>query len=767
MTRCAPPPAEFLDVIGRARAEGRDTLLEPEAAVVLEMLGIRRPAGVCVGGPPEDESGSEEACSRLSGDLVVVKVVAARLSHKSDRGGVRIVPKRATAIREAMASMRESLADCDIRGFMISEFVEHGSNPAAELLIGARWTDDFGPVVSIAPGGVFTEYLARSITPGKEVAIFAPGLACERTIDVALGKSFIGPLVAGAVRRQAPLMGADQLHDLLRRFLRFAADHIPHDVREIEINPLVPTMDGGIALDTRVQVGRAAEAVEPERPLEKIHNLLEPKSIAVIGVSRAMNPGHVIVANLLREGFDRDRIWIVKPGESEIDGCRCFDDIESLPERVDLLVLSVSAEQIPDYVARAVASRKAESMIVIPGGMGEHSGSESLEESVRESIRSARHTDWKGPVVNGGNCLGIRSLPGRYDTIFLPQYKLQPTVRVDGSGRGRPEAPVAVVSQSGAFAVSKLTKLGMSPRYLISIGNQVDLTVGDYMEFLEADPSIDVFAFYVEGFRPLDGRRWLAAASRATSTGRPVILYRAGRTDAGAKATATHTAAIAGDAVVSRELATQAGVIVADSIEEFEDLVRLFSMLHQRSVRGLRLAAMSNAGFESVAFADNLGPFSLSKLTGSTRERIAARLRESRLDRIVTIVNPLDVNPLLSDEPFAACAADLIEDPDVDLAVIGCVPLTGALQTLPADEGHRENALAAESVVSRFVDLWQATRKPWILVFDAGSEYDLVARRTEEAGIPTFRSADRAMRVFGRFAEWSRRWRDVEGAGVS
>ena len=106
---------------------------------------------------------------------------------------------------------------------------------------------------------------------------------------------------------------------------------------------------------------------------------------------------------------------------------------------------------------------------------------------------------------------------------------------------------VAVVSQSGAFVLSRLDRLEwLDPRYVVTVGNQIDLTVGDYMDHFADDPEIDIAACYVEGFRPGDGRRWIEAASRLTSRGGSVVLLRAGRTVAGARAAATHTAALQG-----------------------------------------------------------------------------------------------------------------------------------------------------------------------------------------------------------------------------
>ncbi|HEY0593116.1 MAG TPA: CoA-binding protein, partial [Thermoanaerobaculia bacterium] len=200
--------------------------------------------------------------------------------------------------------------------------------------------------------------------------------------------------------------------------------------------------------------------------------------------------------------------------------------------------------------------------------------------------------------------------------------------------------------------------------------------------------------------------------------------------------------------------ARAAGVVVAESLDEFEDLVRLFTLLSGRRLEGKRLAAMSNAGFETVAFADTLSGFELASIGASTRTRLEAIVRGERLERVVSIANPRDVTPMMSDAAFASAAAALLDDEGVDAAIVGCVPLTPALMTLPAGPEHSEDVAAPKSVASRLAELWRASAKPWVAVIDSGSLYDPMAAVLEDAGIPLFRTADRALRAFARWAEW-------------
>ncbi len=733
-------------ILAAARTAGREHLLETEGLAIVRSLGVEVPLHVCVNG---FRGAREIDLSAFPGDKVVIKVVSDTILHKSDAGGVAVVPKDRGAVMAAIQEMEQRLASSS---FSINEFIPHDAGLGGEILLGMRWTDDFGPVVTLGPGGVYAEFLAANLRPGCGTAILSPAFASPRQIAAALENKIAGPLLTGRLRGQPARTTPAALRGLLRRALDFAAATMPHDITELEINPLVFTSRGPVALDALVRIGRGiAERPAAERPIDKIRNLLEPESIAVVGVSaKGNNPGRIVLRNVLAAGFDPARVFVVKPGCDWIDGCCCVPDIASLPRRVDLLVLAIDAAQVPAAVDEVIAGHKAESLIVIPGGLGEHGGSEGTVARLRSALAAERTSDWRGPVVNGGNCLGVRSVPGLFNTLFIPEHKLRfPDVS------DVPAAPLAVLSQSGAFAITRAGGLAsLNPRYLISYGNQLDLTIGDYLTWLAHDPAVDTFACYVEGFQPLDGRRFLAAAAEITASGRTVILYRAGRTAAGAKATASHTASIAGDYAVTRELANAAGVLLADALDDFEDLVRLSCQLRAKRIDGWHLAAVSNAGFECVALADHLGRFQLPAFCPETEWTLAGLFATHRLDTILDVHNPLDVSPILNDEGWEIALRAVLADPVIDVGLFGCVPLTGALATVPAGPGHDEDLTRPGAIADRLARLFAESSKAWVTVIDGGSLYDPLARLLTDRGVPVFRTMDRAMRMLEIYCGW-------------
>jgi acyl-CoA synthetase (NDP forming) len=337
-------------------------------------------------------------------------------------------------------------------------------------------------------------------------------------------------------------------------------------------------------------------------------------------------------------------------------------------------------------------------------------------------------------------------MPGKYNTLFIPEHKLP--LR----SRGEPD-PVALISQSGAFAISRLSKHPrLTPKYVVTCGNQMDATLGDFLERLGEDESIKVFAVYIEGFKSLDGDKLVRSCARITSSGRTVIAYRGGRSPAGAAASASHTASIAGDYAVTRELLSQAGAIVAESLDAFDDALSAFTLLREKRRGGRRLGALSNAGFECVAMADSLGPLELAAFSPETTARLAAAYEKAGIAGIVDLHNPADLTPMADDEAYEECFRAILDDPGVDCGIAGIVPLAAALRSLDSGPDYAGDLRREDGIPARYGRLMAASAKPWVAVVDSGPLYDALASALESRGVPTFRSADRALAALGLWA---------------
>jgi len=743
-------------VLERAERDGRTFLLEPEVYEILKDAGIAVPRHVLV---PAGQAVRRKDLQALRAPEVVVKIVSPLVIHKSDVGGVAFAKAEPAAVNRACAAMLRTVlartpagerkaVRASVRGFLLVEKVAFENvGFGSEILLGLRNSQDFGPVLTMGSGGLEVEYMNARLKSGRAVAI-----ASAHLLDGSKAQEILEPLtffgkLAAVFRGRKPLVSPHTLVETLLRFRDLAAAFSAHSeatpfvLEETEVNPFVVRRGRLVPLDGVCRFSRA-KAAPSARPVEAVGRLLKPASIGIIGVSEKMNIGHVILNNILKGGFDPAGVVVVKPGLETIEGCRCVPTIADMPETVDLFVLTLAADQCYDVMKDLVEHGKARSVILIAGGMGEKEGGGSIEDRIRGLLREGRASGRTTPVVNGGNCLGVVSKPGRYDTLFIPDYKL-PRPKTAGSA-------TAMISQSGAFMICRMSKMpSLEPVYSVSLGNQIDLTASDYLKYLKDDPAVRTFCVYMEGFKPGDGLAFAEAVREITASGRRVLVYKAGRSPEGRSATSSHTASVAGDYGVFKAVCEQAGAIVADDLFEFESLTKGLAWLEGREVRGRRVGLVSNAGFECVMMADNLkdgGGLDLAAFSPATRERILSCLQPLGIDRLADVHNPLDVTPVADDAAFVESARAFIEDPGVDCAVISNVPLTKALQTLPAGEGHAEDLTRPGGFADRTIALFRSTTKPIVVNIDSGALYDPLADHLERAGIPVFRRSDEALR---------------------
>jgi acyl-CoA synthetase (NDP forming) len=765
-----PGLVRIAGIFAAAEKDGRDALLEPEVYEVLAAAGLRAPRHVFL---PVGTRATRAGLPFPKAVKLVVKIVSPLIVHKSDLGGVEFVKADAASVNAACDRMLRTVprrylrwlegpsgapagkaatprdVRKSIRGFLVAEKVDFEDvGFGSEILIGVRCTREFGPVLTVGGGGLEVEYMNERLREGRAAAIASAHLLAEEQVQGLLEPLAFFGKVAAEFRGRRPLVTAKVLaeavrsfRDLATAFSPFSGDS-PFTIEEAEVNPFVIRGGRLVALDGVCRFSRAKSQAEA-RPVEAIGNLLRPGSIGIVGVSEKMNIGRIILRNILKSGFPAGDVFVVKPGTERIEGCLCVPSIKDLPRPVDLFVLTLGADQCAPAMEELVEHGKARSVIIIAGGMGEKEGGSFLEDRIREILAEGRRKGALTPVVNGGNCLGIASKPGRYDTTFIPASKL-PRPRSQRSD-------LALISQSGAFMICRMSKLPMiEPLYAVSLGNQIDLTASDYMRHLADDPDARLFAVYMEGFRPGDGLAFARAVREISAAeGRAVLVYKAGRSPEGRIATSSHTASVAGEYAVFRSVLEQAGAIVAGDLFEFESFMKGLVFLEGKKVRGRRVGLMSNAGFECVVLADNLkngAGLELGEFGPETRGRILAALRPLGIDRLQDVRNPLDVTPVADDAAFCECARAILADPGVDCAVISNVPMTPAQQTLAAGEGHGEDLTRPEAFASRMIEIFRGTDKPVVVNLDAGELYTPLAGFLERAGVPVFRRADEAVR---------------------
>ena len=738
------------DMLTAALEAGRDRLHEHEVYALLRLLGFRTPEAIFVEKARELEKADLAA---FAGGRVVCKLISEEMPHRFEHGGIRFSePDRETLLRiygdfEGIAAAH----GIPFRGMLIAEMIEGSDCVPRQLLLSLRQDPSFGPVVFMGLGGVGTEIYTRGLKDDGALFIRAAGDAPDTEgTGRALERSFFYPIVTGRTRIfSEPLIDGGKLIDAVKSLAELGdyfsfASRSTVTIEELEINPLQITDRGDIVpLDALMKISRSApERIHP--PQSGIGRLLEPKTVLIIGASaNKINTGRIILRNIIKGGrIGRENIYLLHPEAKEIEGCRAYPSIDDIPVRADMAVFTIPAgERAAELLERIIDGGKAYAVTIISGGFGETENGKELSSRLDTAIVKGRAKMGGGVVVNGPNCLGIVSRPGGYNTFFLPEYKL-PFI-------GRYGERCAFISQSGAYLVtlvSNITKL-INPKYMITYGNQMDLTATDYLIYMKDDPEIDLFVIYLEGFKPYDGERFLRVAKEIIASGRKIVMYKTGRTAEGAAAVASHTASMAGNYEVLHRILTDAGVMIPDTLNEIEDAIKTFSLLSNKEVCGRRVAIIGNAGFECSVAADRLYSMRLAALSKKT----VARLHEALPNDIIDVRNPVDITPQTNSVDFGRCLEAFVEDGNIDCILASIVAPTPFMETLPAGEGHGEDILHEDSFPNVTIRNFASTKKPMVVSVDSGSLYDPAVEMMENAGVPVFRKVDRAMKALDNF----------------
>jgi len=769
----------------QAHADGRDTLFEYEVYNLLRDSGAETPPRSVL--LARGSRATDEELSGMPGDKVVLKVVSPTIVHKTEVGGVRVVENTPDKIRSAWRRMLyevpENFAACierspscapecyaglsgeplvaaisrDMRGVLLVEFMQSDSQEFGnELIVGIRKTREFGMVIGAGLGGIDTELYAERFRKGQAVVVSSTALTDGETFFELFRKTLSYKKLAGLTRGQRRIVTDEQLIECFSSFIdmanRYSPDNpdAPFVIEELEINPFAYADYLMVPLDGMCRFSKPAK-LPAARPVEKIDFLLHPKTIGIVGVSSSrMNFGRIILKNVLDAGFDRDNLVIIRPGEDEIDGVRCVESLAALGRKLDLFVVAVGAVQVSGLVDEILECDCTESVMLIPGGLGETAESEERAREVIGKINAA-HEQGGGPVFLGGNCMGVVSRPGFYDTWFIPEEKL-PTFMPGKHHRA------AFISQSGAFMLTRLSQCPiLDPAYMVSVGNQTDLTLGDLVAYFADSADVDVIAIYAEGFNDMDGLEFCRAVRRVVLSGKEVVFYKAGRTPEGKSATSGHTASLAGDYTVCESCVRQAGAIVAQSFTQFENLFMLAERLHDKTILGNRLAAMSGAGFEAVGMADSIHSddyrMELAPLSSGTVARLDALFEENKLSPLITVTNPLDITPGADDHVHAEAIRILAQGARIDAVVAGLDPMSPVMRTL-ADPEHADFRFDDErSIAALLAALLPSLDTPVIGVVDGGRLYDPLVDRLKEAGLCTFRTSDQAVAALAQYID--------------
>jgi acyl-CoA synthetase (NDP forming) len=694
-------------VIEQALREKRAVLTEPEAAAVLEAYGIPQPREALAA----TEAEAVQAATRLSFP-VVFKLCSPDILHKSDVGGVRLGLSDETQVRRAFEELRSiaSRQGARFTGVLVQEQVSGD----VELIVGARHDPTFGPVVLVGLGGILAELLkdtALRLAPVSEDA-------ARRMLQEIRGY----PLLKGF--RGRPGVDLEALASLIATVSRLASE-LP--IAELDLNPVILKAGGrgAVTVDRRLILNHA-EPLEPALPpgdaRGAVRRLLTPSSVVVVGASRDLSKVGGRTLNFLTLHDFPGKVFAVNPRGEAIGSVPTFRSIQELPEPVDLACIAVPAEAC-EAVIKECGARGIRSAIIFTSGFAEAGN----EEAERRLVAAARAS---GVRFCGPNTLGILNPEARLCASFSGALNMPPL----------PGGEIAYLSQSGALGGSFMTRLwdrGIAVSRFVSVGNQADLDMADYVDALVDDPAARVIALFVEGVA--DGRKLCRALGRAREAGKPVVVYKAGRSQEGQVAIRFHTGALAGDDAVWSAALRQSGAIrVQDMAALFEAAVAL---AWQPPPRGLRVGIVSTSGGACGILADECRRhgFEIPELPPATRKRVEAELPAFGASR-----NPIDVTAQMLGRPtmLRDVLAIVAEEPDIDAILLMLTTLTDPL---------------AEQVASDVAAAVRGLDKPvlmgWIVTPSLAKKG---MGRIIEARIPLYDSPERIVLALAALAEWPR-----------
>jgi acyl-CoA synthetase (NDP forming) len=459
---------------------------------------------------------------------------------------------------------------------------------------------------------------------------------------------------------------------------------------------------------------------------EELDYIFKPKSIAVIGASDTLRKwGYLMVERPLKTGF-KGTIYPINPTKPEIFGLPTYPSVSTVPGPIDLAVITTPAATVPD-VLRDCIEKGIKGAVVISAGFAE------VGEEGREIQRAMVEVARSGGIrLVGPNGMGIWSAAGQLSLCF-PQA---------------PKAgPIAFISQSGTFGVA-MAQVASSKGYglskFISIGNQADLEVADYLEYLADDEDTKVIVLYLEGLK--DGRRFFTVARRVIKK-KPIVVYKAGRSAAGARATLSHTASLAGSDKIFDGVSKQIGLLQAH--EAFHLFEMAEALVELPLADGNRVAILGSGG-QGVVGTDACSALGLElpELDADTASSITALL-------------PAHAPPARNPIDFAGSARTALQEAEIIEKLLKLDYIDGVISNVPVSpqiwdrsmkidtnsDSLPEPIQVALDGAKVYASLPKKYNKPVICLRFARMEHDIMEGILREGGIPIYDTPEQCARA--------------------
>jgi len=453
-----------------------------------------------------------------------------------------------------------------------------------------------------------------------------------------------------------------------------------------------------------------------------LQKFFEPQGVVVVGARRSFGFGYGISLFLQKQGWG-NRLYLVNSAGGQVHGQNVYKRVQDVPPPIDLAIVIVPAEAVPG-VMQEIGERGIKSVIIETAGFAEI-GERGMALQERVKAIAMQY----GMRVIGPNCVGVVNTENKFCSVELMEESLTP-------------GPLSIIAQSGVFGNILLDHL---PQYdlliskAVTLGNRVDVDESDVLEYLDRDPMTRVIMRYLEG--AANGRRLMQSLACVTQR-KPVLILKSGRTEAGKRATASHTGSMSGEDKIYRAAFAQAGAIRAESLSELIDLARVFTT--QPLSKGNRLGIITTSGSlgalaTDVAVSNGLTVPPLSSLTVKQARDISPDW--------MNVKNPLDIGPSLV---YSRLLPMLLADPGIDMVLaIMVIPYVAVRHFKSAGKTARDWFGDIASIRERYPD------KPLLGVVVGHPAY--VEDTTSLCGrsIPVFTSPESAARALATFWSYS------------
>ncbi|HEX9846044.1 MAG TPA: 3-hydroxypropionate--CoA ligase [Candidatus Nitrosotenuis sp.] len=665
-------------------------ITEEASKSILKSYGVKVPPYALVTTPKQ----AVKAAKKI-GYPLVMKIVSPQILHKTDVGGVKVGIDNDKDVKKTFNDMYKRLSKkrgVEVKGVLLEKMVPKG----VELIVGLQVDPQFGPAIMVGLGGVMTEVF-------KDVAFRM--LPITTSDAKSMLDELKGAKILKGFRGSKPI-DMDMLAKALVQIGKLGVENADY-VNSIDFNPVVVYPKSYYVVDAKIILGNQIHknAISKAQPDDSfMEKFFTPQSVALIGASATPGKiGNSVLDSLAKHDY-KGQVYPINPKAEEILGLKCYPSLEAINGPIDLVVVCVDLSVTPP-ILESCAKKGIHNVVIVSGGGKELGGERADYESQIKELALKHKIRIIGP-----NCIGMFNAANRLDCAFQGQARM---VRARLGN-------VALLSQSGTMGISFLEtadSFGLSK--MVSYGNRSDVDEADMIWYLASDPQTKVIALYVEGFG--DGRKFVETAKRVMKEKKkPVVIWKSGRTEAGAKQAASHTGSLGGSNAIIMGAFKQAGIISVDSYQELAAVVK--ALAWQPAAKGNRAALCSNGAGPMIGGIDHferLG-LELAQVTPQTLKELKEHFPPTY---VIGRGNPVDVTGGANADDYRYTIQKFYDDPNVDIVMPWFV-----FQDDPLEE----------TIIQYLAEFSRQQKKPLLVGGNGGPYTQKVSALIEKEGVPVY-----------------------------